>query len=156
MLVEGERKPERLSVLVVEEGSPGSIVKEWFSRKSEGAVTKGVLFVRGPHTTSSDKDKAISHLRRRYMLVGQTLDTMRVWDILAARHWFRKEFKDVPVEFSAEGRHAANLMLARIIDRDVRLGDVALPSEDEYPDHLNLLRFTNWEEVARIARWHEL
>ena len=123
-----EGKAERIALLVLEEGAAKGVIDDWFSKNDgEPRVAKAVLFVRGPHITSSDKDRSLAHLRRRYMLVGQTLDSMRVWDILAARNLLREEFKDVPVEFSATGRHAANVMLARILDHDVRLGKVELP-----------------------------
>src|SRR5688572_22603778 len=157
LLMQTTEKPKRIALLVVEEGLPESNIDNWFSEKdSDARATKALLFVRGPHITSSDKDRSVAHLRRRYMLVGQTLDSMRVWDILTARDLLRKQFKDVPVEFSATGRHAANVMLARILDRDVRLGNTKLPAEDDLPVHLNLLRFTSWDEIARIATWHEL
>jgi hypothetical protein len=157
LVMQTKAKPERVSVLVVEEGAAENEINRWFSENDGGRrLTKAVLFVRGSHITSSGKDRTLAHIRRRYMLVGQTLDSMRVWDVLAARNFLRNEYKEVPVEFSAEGRHAANVMLARIIDHDVRLGKVQLPASDEYPDHLNLLRFTDWDEVARIAKWHEL
>jgi dienelactone hydrolase len=157
LLMQTIGKPKRIALLVVEEGSPESVIDDWFSKRdSEPHVTKALLFVRGPHITSNDKDRSVAHLRRRYMLVGQTLDSMRVWDILSARNLLREGFKDVPVEFSASGRHAANVMLARILDHDVRLGRAELPAQDDLPDHLNLLRFTSWDEIARVATWHEL
>lgn len=155
MLLEEKPSAKRIELLVVDEDVDDKELAEWFEEEGANSEMRGVLFVRGPRISSEDKERAIAHMRRRYMLVGQTLDTMRVSDILAARHLLWKEFKGVPVTFSGRGRHAANVMLGRIIDSDIRLGEVKLDREDS-PDHLNLLRVTSWEEIERIARWHEL
>jgi hypothetical protein len=152
MLFEEKANAKRIEVLVVEEGADQEAVTEWFEEEGKNSEMRGVLFVRGSEISSNDMERTRSQLRRRYMLVGQTLDTMRVWDMLAARHLLRREFKGIPVTFSAKGRHGANVMLGRLIDSDIRLGKVELDAKD-YPDHLNLLRFTSWEEIERTARW---
>lgn len=156
ILLEKNPNAKRIELLVLDQAADEKDVAEWFHRESTDSEMKAVLFVRGARIASDDKDRATAHLRRRYMLVGQTMDTMRVWDIIAARHLLRTEFKNIPVVCSANSGHAGNLMLARIIDSDIRLGEVNLGTTADAPDHLNLLRFTSWDEIERIAKWHEL
>ena len=154
LVLKAQDKPARIALLVTDEGATEQEVNEWLSQSS--AEGRGVLFVRGPQSGSSEKERSLAQLRRRYMLAGQTLDGMRAWDIIAARDLLRREFRDVPVVASGSGPHAGNILLARLIDSDVRLGEVRCLETKEMPDHLNLLRFTDWEEIERIAKWPEL
>lgn len=154
LVMNDAEKPKRIALLVLDLGAPETQSETWLAKP--GDETRAVLFVRGPQTTAMDKERAVAHLRRRYMLAGQTLDTMRVWDILAAREFLRSQYPDAPVEATGSGPHAGNIMLARLMDSDVRIRDVSSGEANEMPDHLNLLRFTTWEEIERIAKWPEL
>src|SRR5207248_1740257 len=68
------------------------------------------LFVRG---NGSDDPKKAIQIRRRYMLIGETLDSMRVWDVARGVDLLRSEpaFQKLPLQMAARGANAANLVL---------------------------------------------
>ena len=91
----------------------------------------------------SDPKKAI-HIRRRYMLLGQTLDGMRTWDIRCAAQAVKAlpEFKKTPLHVRAQGPMAVNAAYAALFQPEItKLELKAVPaSQAEGPDYLNVLR----------------
>lgn len=98
--------------------------------------------------------KSAVHVRRRYMLLGQTLDGMRVWDIWAAVAGLRsiKEFKTAEITLSARGNMAVNAAYAALfaqVSTDLR--DVP-KSHSNGPDYLNVLRVCDVPNVLELVR----
>jgi hypothetical protein len=91
----------------------------------------------------SDPKKA-DQIRRRYMLLGQTLDSMRVWDIRRAAQALKAlpEFKQTPLEVRAKGQMGVNAAYAALFEPEIeRLKLGGLPaSQAEGPDYLNVLK----------------
>jgi dienelactone hydrolase len=91
----------------------------------------------------SDPKKA-TQIRRRYMLLGQTLDGMRVWDIRCAAQALKAlpEFKQTPLEVRAKGQMGVNAAYAALFEPEIRkLKLEGLPaSHVEGPDYLNVLK----------------
>jgi hypothetical protein len=104
-------------------------------------------------TTAGKKD---SQVRRRFMLVGQTLDGMRVWDIRRAV----QAVKAVPgmgkasVTVRAQGTMGVNALYAALFEPAVtRLDLSALPkSHLEGPDYLGVMRFTDIPQTLELAK----
>ena len=117
---------------------------------------KWVLVVRGGPDADS-KDKNAVQIRRRYMLVGQTLDAMRVWDIRRCLQLLTSspQMND-PLILWGDGKQSANALLAASLSN--RRPYVKMPpslTEAELPDYLNLLRSTTWDELRSLSRPYE-
>jgi dienelactone hydrolase len=96
-----------------------------------------------PSKLLGDPKKAI-HVRRRYMLLGQTLDGMRVWDIRCAAQEVKAlpEFKKTPLHVRAQAQMAVNVAYAALFQPEiVKLELQNVPaSHTDGPDYLNVLR----------------
>ncbi len=96
-----------------------------------------------PSRLLSDPKKA-DQIRRRYMLLGQTLDGMRVWDIRCAAQALKAlpEFKQTPLHVRAQGQMAVNAAYAALFQPEIAklvVADVPA-SHAEGPDYLNVLK----------------
>jgi dienelactone hydrolase len=96
-----------------------------------------------PSKLLTDPKRAI-HNRRRYMLLGQTLDGMRVWDIRCAAQALKAlpEFKKTPLYVRAQGEMGVNAAYAALFQQElVKLELANVPaSHTEGPDYLNVLK----------------
>lgn len=102
----------------------------------------------GPHAWPGDERKQIQ-LRRRFQLLGQTADGMRVWDIRRALEAVRRLSGATEVEVTAAGRLASLAALAALMDDQppvLRLR--ALPESRD--DEADLLNFTRVVEASRL------
>jgi dienelactone hydrolase len=122
---------------------PEGTVRVWFSPRGLG-----------PATWSGDARKQVQ-IRRRFQLLGQTLDGMRVWDVLRAMETFR-ELQPGAQEISirASGTMASHaLHAAAFVGHPTRLYLDALPeSYRAGPDYLNVARITDPTHVLRWVR----
>ncbi|MFM8335947.1 MAG: acetylxylan esterase, partial [Opitutaceae bacterium] len=114
------------------------------------------FFPRGLGPTSSTLNTADQNeVRRRYLLLGQTVDGMRVWDIRRAVAALRSPelFGDTPVRLVGHRDQAVNALYASLfIDglTAVELRD-APASHREGPDYLNVLRFLDVPQAVAMA-----
>jgi dienelactone hydrolase len=108
----------------------------------------------GPGAWPGDARKQ-THLRRRFMLLGQTLEGMRVWDIRCAlqalqahRAWARH-----PLRLEAEGDQAVNALYASLFEPPVAAMELSrLPSSHlQGPDYLNVLKVLDVPQAAALA-----
>lgn len=136
---------KKLRVHILPESARTDEIEEHL--KSEDEFRHAVLIVRGIDA----KDRNAIQIRRRYMLVGQTLDGMRVWDILRGLEVLRTEVAGSGISFSGNGAHHWNALMASIFDKDIKVFSAEAPSGDSAPDYLNLLKYTAWEEIQRAA-----
>jgi hypothetical protein len=105
-------------------------------------------------TAWSGDERQLTKIRRRFMLLGQTLDGMRVWDIrraLQAVHYVR-EADLAKVELHAGDTMAVNALYAALFEPNVRKLDLAnVPkSQSEGPDYLNVLRVLDLPQVLEM------
>jgi len=124
------------------------------ARLKSSGVSLAWFAPRGVGLTAFDGDeKARTKIRRRFMLLGQTLDGMRVWDIRRAVQMihFVREADAAKVELRASGDMAVNSLYAAVFEPTVRrLELVGLPqSQLQGPDYLAVLRVTDLPEVLR-------
>jgi hypothetical protein len=108
----------------------------------------------GPTAWTSD-EKERTQIRRRFALLGQTLDGMRIWDIRRAVAALRTiEGADQPkLWIQASGVMAGNALYASLFEKDIHRLDLhGLPTRHEDgPELLNVLRYTDLPQVAAIA-----
>lgn len=109
----------------------------------------------GPTAWSSDPQEQ-KHIRRKFMLLGQTLDGMRVWDVRRAIQSLRKidGFTDLPLTVRADDEMAGIALYAALFEPNVdRLDLHGLPhTHRNGPDFLNVLRILDVPQtVAMVA-----
>ncbi len=106
----------------------------------------------GPFRWTNDTRKA-NQLRRRFYLLGQTQDGMRVWDIRQATRLLRQKLPDSPLELEATGTSAGLALYASIFepapDR-LTLTDLP-PSHRDGPTLMNVLRFMDIPHAIAMA-----
>ena len=95
--------------------------------------------------------KKWTQIRRRYMLLGQTLDSMRVWDIRCAARTIKAlaEFKKTPLCLQAKGQMGVNAAYAALFEPEIQKLELeGVPaSQAEGPDYLNVLRVWDLPQV---------
>ena len=108
----------------------------------------------GP-TAWTTNEKERTHIRRRFMLLGQTLATMQTWDARRAMQALRKveDMEKVPLWLQSEGDMAVNTLYASLFEPDVaRLDLHDLPaSHRNGPDYLHVMRFLDIPQAVSMA-----
>lgn len=108
----------------------------------------------GPTAWTAEKLPA-THIRRRFALLGQTLDGMRTWDVRRAIQAVRalEAWRDVPLWLEAKGPLAGVALYASLFEPDVvRLDLWQLPSSHrEGPELLNVLRYLDLPQAVALA-----
>ena len=109
----------------------------------------------GPTQWTTDRREQI-HIRRRFMLLGQTLDGMRVWDVRRAIQTLRgiDGLHDVPLTLAADHNLAGVALYAALFEpkiQEVVLGKLPT-THREGPDFLNVMRILDVPQtVAMVA-----
>jgi dienelactone hydrolase len=102
--------------------------------------------------------KKQAQIRRRFMLLGQTLEGMRVWDTRRAVQAVRSvtDFKNVPLWVRARGTAAVNVLYASLFEKNITgLELSSLPkSHRANPDYLNVLRVFDMPQAVAMAAEH--
>ena len=108
----------------------------------------------GPTAWDQSERKQTQH-RRRFYLLGQSLDGMRVWDVRRAVQTLRGAggMQDVPVWLQAEGCMAGVTLYASLLEPDItRLDLHSLPrSHRDGPFLLNVRRFLDMPQAVAMA-----
>jgi len=96
-----------------------------------------------------------TQIRRRFALLGQTLDGMRVWDVRRAMQALRSidGFQNIPISLSAEGRESGIALYASLFEPNIsRLDLTALPASHRVaPDLFNVLQTLDTPQTVAIA-----
>lgn len=111
----------------------------------------------GPAAWSGDERKQI-HIRRRFMLLGQTPDGMRVWDVRRAILALGQidEVAGVTPTVAAEGKMAGVALYAAVFEPQIAGLDLTdLPTTHrDGPILLNVLRHLDMPQVVALAAEH--
>jgi cephalosporin-C deacetylase-like acetyl esterase len=95
------------------------------------------------------------HLPRRFLLLGQTVDAMRVWDLRRLVETLRElePVREARIEVEARGTQAVNALYATLFTEGVSaLRLRALPASHMLgPDYLNVLRFLDLPQAVAMA-----
>ncbi|NOX56846.1 MAG: hypothetical protein GXP27_20880 [Planctomycetes bacterium] len=106
-------------------------------------------------TAWNPSERKQTHIRRRFMLLGQTLDGMRVWDVRRGLQVIRglPGLKGRPIHLRASGVMAGIVLYASLFEPPVeRLDLTALPaSHRDGPIFLNVLRFLDIPQAVAMA-----
>jgi dienelactone hydrolase len=137
-------------------GITGALEPALRAQIERGEVTLIEFAPRGLGATASTlNEKDQTHQRRRYQLLGQTADGMRVWDIRRAVAAARSTelFGTAPLELHATGPQAINALYASLYDAPMAALDLTAPpaSHRTGPDYLNVLRFLDVPQAAALA-----
>jgi hypothetical protein len=108
----------------------------------------------GPDAWNSDKRKQVQ-IRRRFMLLGQTADGMRVWDVRRAIQALRTidSVKDVPINIYGKGNMAGIVLYASLFESgidELYLRDLPVTHRDG-PTFLNVMRFMDIPQAVAMA-----
>jgi hypothetical protein len=94
-------------------------------------------------------------IRRRHMLIGETVDEVRVAAIVQAIHTLRASprYGKLPIRLEAEGDMAVNALYASLFAPVDELVLTNLPKshQDGGPDYLNVLRFLDIPQAVAMA-----
>ncbi|MEM7698359.1 MAG: acetylxylan esterase, partial [Verrucomicrobiota bacterium] len=141
------------------ESLPESDTDAWNSEKRMHAAMKwGMLYLPprgiGPTVWTDDATEQ-THIRRRFALLGQTLDTLRVWDIrrgIAATRAI-SGLGETQLWMQSSGAMGGNVLYAALFEPGVHRIDWHDPvaSHREGPTYLNILRFTDIPQIAAMV-----
>lgn len=111
---------------------------------------------RGIGPTSFNKnERERTHIRRRFMLLGQTLDGMQTWDIKRSIQALRNigDMKEIPLWLQSSGNMAGNTLYASLFEPNIqRLELHNLPkSHRDGPTYLNVLRFSDIPQAVAMG-----
>jgi hypothetical protein len=151
MLILKGSKEDRLQLQIAEEGGFQRSA-EYFKETAD--ETRAILFTRG-NESSNSQDKTAIQIRRRYMLLGQTLDGMRVWDILRGVELLDgiPEYASKVKTVRASGRDAINLLYASLFFTqpiNLELTDFPRATENA-PDYLNISRVVSLKDAIALS-----
>ncbi|MGC1275076.1 MAG: CocE/NonD family hydrolase [Planctomycetaceae bacterium] len=108
----------------------------------------------GPTAWTGDVNERI-HVRRRFMLLGQTLDGMRVLDVRRAIQGLiaARPFRDTPISVHGTGDAAVHALYASLFEPEIaRVELTDLPtSHREGPGLLNVLRILDVPQTVALA-----
>jgi dienelactone hydrolase len=128
---------------------------KWKAKARRGDVTIAFLAPRGVGLTAwSTSGRAEIETRRRFMLLGQTVAGMQVWDVRRGLETLRAlRGADRPVALHAGGDLAVVALYAALFEPGVATLELtALPASHRAgPDLLNVLRFLDVPHAAAMA-----
>ena len=108
----------------------------------------------GPTAWDSDAKKQI-HIRRRFMLLGQTLDGMRVWDVRRTIQAIRsfRSLRGAPLWVEAKQDMAVDSLYAALFEKGIFGMELRhLPDlHHAGPDYLNVLRVLDIPQAVAMA-----
>jgi dienelactone hydrolase len=108
----------------------------------------------GPTEWTRDERERV-HIRRRFVLLGRTRDSMRAWDVRRAAQALRSlpSMQQVPLWMQAEGEMAGITLYASLFEPDVARLDLwqLSASHREGPFFLNVLRFLDVPQAVALA-----
>jgi cephalosporin-C deacetylase-like acetyl esterase len=108
----------------------------------------------GPTQWNSDKRNQIQ-IRRRFMLLGQTLDGMRVWDVRRAIRALSQidPVNDSQIQIRAEGTTAGIALYASLFEQNISACTLTDPptSHADGPIFLNVMRYLDMPQAVAIA-----
>jgi hypothetical protein len=116
---------------------------------------RGIGPTRWSEASPFDGKPAGQHIRRRFGLLGQTLDGQRVWDVRRALACLRTvgDLKDVPLWLQGKNDMAGIALYAAIFEPDVARVDLWHPptSHHEGPIFLNVRRYLDVPQAMALA-----
>ncbi|HLB72958.1 MAG TPA: hypothetical protein VJJ98_02980, partial [Sedimentisphaerales bacterium] len=118
-----------------------------------------ILVVMAPRGLGLDAwnndERKQTQIRRRFMLLGQTADGMRVWDARRAIQVLRSidSLKEIPLTVEGRGTMAGIALYAALFEPNIQALRLCNPphSHDEGPIFLNVLRYLDIPQAMAMA-----
>lgn len=106
----------------------------------------------GPTQWNQDKKKNIQ-IKRRFMLVGQTLAGMQVWDICQAVNAVKSLMPGKAIHVQGTDNQAVNALYASLFVDGIASVSLQQPPASHMtgPDYLNVLRFLDIPQMVAMA-----
>ena len=146
----GEAPPRVL--LLVSTTSDGESVRQWAKTVSQAGDAAYLLEPRGIGETRWTRKDPPNYVERAHVLIGRTVDTGRVWDVIAAARYLRDQFAGkAPVIVMGQQGAAVLAAYAALWDPDISGVELDNPPashrEATAPQFLNVLRVCDVPEV---------
>ena len=104
-------------------------------------------------TALSDDKTHRTQTRRRFMLLGQTLAGMQVWDVRRCVQMLRELGYDCPIILKGDGEAASLVSLAALYEKVETVSVKNYPKDDKaQPDYLNISRIVTPAQVLDLVR----
>ncbi len=102
----------------------------------------------------SNDERHVTQARRRFMLLGQTLAGMQVYDVRRAVQLTRELSHTAPLTVWGYGETASHVTLAALYEKGIKQINLSnYPKDDkEQPDYLNISRMVTPDGVLDLAR----
>jgi dienelactone hydrolase len=145
--------PKRLSVHVLPELPVPEQLERAFAFEIRDGTAVALVLPRSPAPGSADARRA-AHNRRRFVLLGQSLEMLQVLDVRAAIRALKEaEYKDVPVTLTGRDEMAVVALFAAAFEpavSELRLEHppVSLAHGGSYP---NLLRYMDLPQALALV-----
>jgi len=148
------RKTDRITLLVTDQIPDPATLRgpDWEGKLADESYALFAPRGLGDDSWSGDA-KRQTQIRRRFMLLGQTLDSMRVWDIRQAIRALKLRYPSAELRVEGRGRQAVNLLYASLFEPGISgmtLSDLPASHQDG-PDYLNVLRVMDIPVALKIA-----
>jgi len=139
-------------LMIVSNRDPGQGVPAWAGELRKTGDEVYVCTPRGIGATEWTRKNPPNYVERSHVLLGRTVDTGRVWDIIAAARYLRSKYeKDMPVQVLGEGPSGVLAAYAALLEPDISGVVVNKPPmshmDDEAPQFLNILRVCDIPDV---------
>jgi dienelactone hydrolase len=143
-------KPARL-LMVVRNPDPNEQATEWVDRVRESGDRVYVCAPRGVDQTRWTRKNPPNYVERSHVLLGRTVDTGRVWDVIAAARYLHAQYADVPLYVAGEGPGAVLAAYAALWEPEIA-GVIAINPPSSHmdvkaPQFLNVLRVCDIPDV---------
>ena len=103
----------------------------------------------------TDDERYITQVRRRFMLLGQTLAGMQVWDVRRCLQVVRSfsSYDQMPIELWGCGEMASIIALAALYEPKIAQINVRRYSKNdkEQPDYLNISRLVTPTQILKLV-----
>jgi hypothetical protein len=151
----GEGAPKSITLRVLGPGE-GALLDDGLAALREGLEPGRALAVLaprgvGPTAWPAKKD---THIRRRFALLGQTLDGMRVWDVRRALAALRtvSDLDGVPVSLVGVGQAAPLALWAAVFEAEITSVELIEPPATvrDGPAFLNLDRILGMPQALAL------
>ncbi|MBN2314047.1 MAG: prolyl oligopeptidase family serine peptidase [Sedimentisphaerales bacterium] len=147
-----EQQSAKRLLLVVQGPDSNEPDTDWLRRISESGDNIYVCMPRGVGPTRWTRKNPPNYVERSHVLLGRTVDTGRVWDIIAAARYLHEKYNGrIPIYASGEGAAGILATYAALWEPEIA-GVIAVNPpmshmEDEAPQFLNILRVCDIPDV---------
>jgi dienelactone hydrolase len=143
-------RPARI-LLIVRDSDPDEGVPSLPQRVQESGDRVCVCAPRGVDQTRWTRKNPPNYVERSHVLLGRTVDTGRVWDVIAVARYLRARHQDLPLYVAGKGPGAVLAAYAALLEPDIA-GVIAInpPSshmDAKAPQFLNVLRVCDIPDV---------